>query len=167
VDKVIRAIGKCRDAGVNISLDIVGRIHSTCENLPELCKSLELDDAVSFVGEVSEDVFQTYFVSSDLCIVLRDPTVGETSAVVSRAIQYGLPLIVNDTGSYSELPSFVPKIALGAHTITDLAETLLSLSRDRARYNSMANAAYSFATTEGSFMTATKLYSETIRSFVS
>jgi len=167
VDKVIRAIGKCRDAGVNISLDIVGRIHSDCENLPELCKSLELDDAVSFVGEVSEAVFHTYFVSSDLCIVLRDPTVGETSAVVSRAIQYGLPLIVNDTGSYSELPSFVPKIALGAHTITDLAETLLSLSRDRARYNSMANAAYSFATTDGSFMTATKLYSETIRSFVS
>ena len=167
VDKVIRAIGKCRDAGVKISLDIVGRLHSACENLPELCKSLELDEAVTFVGEVSDRVFHAYFVSADLCIVLRDPTVGETSAVVSRAMQYGLPLIVNDTGSYSELPSFVPKIALGAQTITDLAETLLSLSRDRAKYTSMANAAYSFATTEGSFMTATKLYSETIRSFVS
>jgi len=166
VDKVIRAIGKCRDAGVEISLDIVGRLHSACENLPELCKSLELDEAVTFVGEVSDRVFQAYFVSADLCIVLRDPTVGETSAVVSRAMQYGLPLIVNDIGSYSELPSFVPKIALGAQTITDLAETLLSLSRDRARYNSIANAAYSFATTEASFLTATKLYSEAIRSFV-
>ena len=166
VDKVIRAIGKCRDAGVKISLDIVGRLHSACENLPELCKSLELDEAVTFVGEVSDRVFQAYFVSADLCIVLRDPTVGETSAVVSRALQYGLPLIVNDIGSYSELPSFVPKIALGAQTITDLAETLMSLSIDRARYNSIANAAYSFATTEASFLTATKLYSETIRSFV-
>ena len=166
VDKVIRAIGKCRDAGVKISLDIVGRLHSACENLPELCKSLELDEAVTFVGEVSDRVFHAYFVSADLCIVLRDPTVGETSAVVSRAMQYGLPLIVNDTGSYSELPSFVPKIALGAQTITDLADTLLSLSRDRARYDSIANAAYSFATTEASFLTATKLYSETIRSFV-
>lgn len=166
VDNVIRAIGKCRDAGVKISLDIVGRLHSACENLPELCKSLELDEAVTFVGEVSDRAFHAYFVSADLCVVLRDPTVGETSAVVSRATQYGLPLIVNDTGSYSELPSFVPKIALGAQTITDLADTLLSLSRDRARYNSIANAAYSFATTEASFLTATKLYSETIRSFV-
>ena len=42
--------------------------------------------------------------ASDVCINLRDPTAGETSASLLRSMAMGKPAIVSDVGWYSELP---------------------------------------------------------------
>lgn len=62
-------------------------------------------------GRISDDEFWAVFERADLMIALRQPTMGETSAVVSKALQAGLPTVVSDHGWYAELPECVKKIA--------------------------------------------------------
>jgi glycosyltransferase involved in cell wall biosynthesis len=45
-----------------------------------------------------------HLVASDVCINLRHPTAGETSASCLRAMAAGIPVIVSDEGWYRELP---------------------------------------------------------------
>jgi hypothetical protein len=77
-------------------------------------------------------------------------------------VQYGVPLIVNDVGSFSELPPCTIKIPPGSDADRALADHLYGLATDGQRYADMANGAYEFGTTEGSFAAASKLYSDAI-----
>lgn len=76
-------------------------------------------------GRISDDEFWAVFERADLMIALRQPTMGETSAVVSKALQAGLPTIVSDHGWYAELPECVKKIA----PIDDCPQALAALLR--------------------------------------
>ncbi|WP_018860000.1 glycosyltransferase family 4 protein [Rhizobium sp. 42MFCr.1] len=158
VDKTIRAIARCRDLSINVELDIAGEIHPLCEKLPTLAEELGVGHQVNFLGKISQEALLHSFKTYDLCIVLRDPTVGETSAIVSRAQQYGMPLIVNDVGSYSELPSFVPKLRLGNDVVQDLSEVLRLWTEQPETYRIVARQAYEYACSEASFDKATQEY---------
>jgi glycosyltransferase involved in cell wall biosynthesis len=70
-----------------------------------LVASLELNEAVRHTGYVGDlDAFVDWIHTADVVVNLRQPTVGETSAVALRALAAGKPLIVFDHGWYSELP---------------------------------------------------------------
>ena len=49
-------------------------------------------------GHVEHTTFISEIAGVDLCVNLRDPTMGETSAVVIQAMQLGTPVIVTDAG---------------------------------------------------------------------
>jgi glycosyltransferase involved in cell wall biosynthesis len=167
VDSAISAIAACRDRGVEIRLDVVGSLDPSCAGLPDLCRKLRVDHLVKFWGFLPPSEFGTIFAATDLCVALRDQSVGETSGTVCRALQYGVPLIVSDVGSFSELPPCTIKIPPGVDTDRRLSDHLYSLATDDQRYADMANAAYEFAVTGATFAAATKRYSDTIHAISS
>jgi glycosyltransferase involved in cell wall biosynthesis len=64
----------------------------------------ELREGVTVTGRLELDRFLIYMRACDVAVNLRHPTAGETSGTVIRLLGLGKPLIVNDTGSFAELP---------------------------------------------------------------
>jgi glycosyltransferase involved in cell wall biosynthesis len=56
-------------------------------------------------GHLSSLELEALISASDVCINLRYPTMGESSASLLRMMGYGKPSLVTDFGSYAELPS--------------------------------------------------------------
>jgi glycosyltransferase involved in cell wall biosynthesis len=128
VDMVVRAVAAARRAGGDVRLDIVG---APDDHIGRAIEALGLQDAVRIHGRVGEAEFLAALARADICIAWRDPTMGETSGVVSRALQLGVPLIVHRVGWYAELPDAVIKIE-GHDAERRLARLLHALATDRA-----------------------------------
>lgn len=64
----------------------------------------ELREGVTITGRLELDRFLLYMRACDVAVNLRHPTAGETSGTVIRLLGLGKPLIVNDTGSFAEIP---------------------------------------------------------------
>ncbi len=84
----------------------------------------------------------------DVCVNLRDPTMGETSAIVTQALQLGTPVIVTDTGWYAELPDFVLKVPTGGGAVAALVTHLAHLDADRHFLESLRASTQRYAATE-------------------
>jgi glycosyltransferase involved in cell wall biosynthesis len=63
-----------------------------------------LTDAVRVTGFVSRAEWDAYLAATDICLNLRHPTAGETSASLLRLLGAGKPTLVSATGSFAELP---------------------------------------------------------------
>ncbi|AYM13917.1 glycosyltransferase [Agrobacterium tumefaciens] len=160
VDKQIEAIALCKERGLEIRLDVVGRLSEDCSDLPDMAADLGVSHLVQFKGSVSQDELLNYFRSADVCIVLRDPTVGETSAIVSRALQYGLPLIVSDIGTYSETPDFVGKVSVGQNAAAELGFILEEWATKPQVYDDISARSYRYANSDlASFSRTCEAYS--------
>jgi glycosyltransferase involved in cell wall biosynthesis len=64
----------------------------------------ELGEGVTVTGRLELDRFLLYMAACDVAVNLRHPTAGETSGTVIRLLGLGKPLIVNETGSFAEIP---------------------------------------------------------------
>ncbi len=74
---------------------------------------------------VPEDRLWALMAACDACVSLRAPTMGETSAVVVRALSVGKPLVVSDVGWFRELPDDVAiKVPVGEGEIEALEAAL-------------------------------------------
>lgn len=82
---------------------------------------LELSDRVRTTGYVSAGDLAYYLAASDVCLNLRWPTAGETSASLLRIMGAGVPVLVSRTGSFEELPDD----AAGKIDVGDIEEELL------------------------------------------
>jgi glycosyltransferase involved in cell wall biosynthesis len=65
----------------------------------------ELRAGVTVTGRLDLDRFLLYMRACDVAVNLRHPTAGETSGTVVRLLGMGKPLIVNETGSFAEIPA--------------------------------------------------------------
>ncbi len=91
---------------------------------------LELSHSVKTTGYVSSEDLRYYLAASDVCVNLRWPTAGETSASLLRIMGAGTPVLVSRTGSFEELPDeAVGKIDVGDIEEELLIEDLLLLAR--------------------------------------
>src|SRR5213076_3559289 len=64
----------------------------------------------------------------DAVVLLRAPTMGETSGAAIRALSLGKPLVVSDVGWFSELPDDVAlKVAPDEHEVETLTAALARL----------------------------------------
>ncbi len=64
----------------------------------------ELSPGVVLAGRVGIDEFLHLMRVPDVAINLRYPSAGETSGTLVRLLGLGVPVIVNDTGAFSEIP---------------------------------------------------------------
>jgi glycosyltransferase involved in cell wall biosynthesis len=143
VDIAIEALADVKNQGFgNFELTIVGGISPKCQTIVELPKSLGLE--CLFAGRVDESDFEKIMDESDLVISLRHPTMGETSAVVTRAMMRGKAVIVNEGGWYSELPEGVPKLST-KNTKEELVALLKELLLNPNRIENIATAGYEYA----------------------
>jgi len=63
-----------------------------------------LQNYVSVTGFISLETFLLYIDAADICLNLRFPYQGETSAALMRILAAGKCVIINDIGSFSEIP---------------------------------------------------------------
>ncbi|HEX8598784.1 MAG TPA: glycosyltransferase family 4 protein [Chloroflexia bacterium] len=91
---------------------------------------LGLTERVRSTGYVSPHDFTYYLAASDVCLNLRYPTAGETSASLLRIMGAGVPVLVSRTGSFEELPDDAAgKVDVGDFEEELLLEYLLLLAR--------------------------------------
>ena len=99
-------------------------------------------DRVHIMGFVPFEGFATAIAASDLCLNLRYPTAGETSASLLRVLAAGRPAIVSDYAQFADLPEDVAlRVPLGDEEPAALAALLRELLADPARLRSMGRAA--------------------------
>jgi glycosyltransferase involved in cell wall biosynthesis len=125
VDICIEAFTDLLKVNEDCELHIVGSVDKRCGSLHNGPKKLGIKSKVIFHHRVSDDKFYSLLSTMDLLVALRYPTMGETSAIVMRAMKKGIPVIVNRIGWYAELPGFVDKIDIKENMKTSLLDVLL------------------------------------------
>ena len=108
---------------------------------------------------VTEEVLWRLLRASDVCVALRFPTMGETSAVAVRALALGRPLVVTDVGWFAELPDGAAyKIPVGQGEVEALSAALEELASDTAKREQMGQAALEHARGEHDLRHTAELY---------
>ena len=103
---VFRALHVLRESYPNLRYLLVG---SASPNY-DVCAAVEragLADVVTITGYVDREAFEDYVAAADICVNLRHPTAGETSASLLRLLGAGRPTLVTASGSFAELPQGV------------------------------------------------------------
>lgn len=110
--------------------------------LIETAEALGVSDRVRFLGYLPFDELEAAIAAVDLCLNLRYPTAGETSASLLRTLALGRPAVVSDYAQSSDLSDdIVIKIPVGEGESAALRTNLADLLRDRDRLNAMGQAA--------------------------
>jgi glycosyltransferase involved in cell wall biosynthesis len=117
-------------------------------------------DGVIVLGYVDERRFQSLLAGCDVCVSLRSPTMGETSASAVSALALGKPLVVSDIGWFAELPdSVAAKIPVGGEEEEAvLAATLERLGGDSALRERMSELAREYVRAEHDLERVADLY---------
>jgi glycosyltransferase involved in cell wall biosynthesis len=92
---------------------------NTGGGLDRLIRRHALQDRVRLTGYVDLQRFYLYLKAVDVVINLRYPSAGESSGTFSRALAEGRTVIVNNLGSFAEIP---PDVALKVEIDADQAE---------------------------------------------
>jgi len=117
-------------------------------HIEERIENLGLTSAVERHGYVPEERFWSLLAACDVCVSLRWPTMGETSAGVIRMLSLAKPIVVSDVDAFRELPDdVVVKIAPDEREVESLAAALLALA-DPARREALSAAAQAYAERE-------------------
>jgi len=144
---------------------VYGELDSNCLTLPALAKEFGLSRYVTFHGHQPESKFIKALKSVDVCISLRYPTLGETSAIVSRTIQLGIPTVVSDVGWYAELPDCVVKLPTGPNLISSLRHQIKSILEDQNDFDRWRAECLHTSQEFYSFESVIDKYTQTINSF--
>lgn len=104
MEPALRAFRRLREAHPEAIVVLVGSV-SPHLDLAGLIRRLSLENSVRVTGYVETGVFNGYLAASDICLNLRYPTAGETSASLLRILGAGLPTLVSRTGAFAELPA--------------------------------------------------------------
>ena len=102
---IIKAYSTFHKVHPEIGLKFVGRITNQeyFKNLQKLTKELNLDDSVSFAGEVNREEFVQYVTNSSLMIVAKPKDSYYGGGLSSKVIEYlfsGNPVLITDSDDY-------------------------------------------------------------------
>ncbi len=124
----------------NVHLLVVGE--SSGLDLDELARAAGVADRVTHLGFLPFAQFEGAIAASDLCLNLRYPTAGETSASLLRVLAVGRPAIVSDYAQFAELPEEIAlKVPPGDGEGAALAAALRALLGQPDRLRAMGEAA--------------------------
>jgi len=138
-DQVIAALG--RPGMEQAHLLIAGEV-SPVLDFASAAEDAGAADRVHTMGFLDFEEFEQAIAACDLCVNLRYPTAGETSASLLRVLAVGRPAIVSDYAHSAELPDdVVVKIPLGEGEVDELAQRVGDLLADRPRLAQMSQAA--------------------------
>jgi len=110
-----------------VHLVIAGQVSGHCD-LEGIARRGGVWDRVHVLGFVPFEDFEAAIAATDLCLNLRYPTAGETSASLLRVLAVGRPAVVSDYAQFAELPDdVVVKAPLGDDEVLALAASLRDL----------------------------------------
>jgi glycosyltransferase involved in cell wall biosynthesis/SAM-dependent methyltransferase len=113
-----------------------------------LVEHMDLEDRVRVAGFVDIPTFYRYLRAVDVVVNLRYPSAGEASGTVTRALAEGRAVVVNDVGSFSEIPDDVAlKVEIDGNQPEALGDHLIRLAKDPGFRSKMEDSARSYAST--------------------
>lgn len=125
----------------NLHLVVGGELSPHLELL-ETARELGVTERVHVLGFLDFDEFAAGIAACDLCLNLRYPSAGETSASLLRVLAIGRPVIVSDHAQFAEMPAEIAvRVPLGDGEADTLADELRRLLRDSGRLRAMGERA--------------------------
>ena len=125
-------------------------------------RRLDIEDAVTLTGRVSEEELSLHAFAADLCLNLRYPTAGETSAMLLRLLACGRPVVVTDQVAMLELPERVVARSSLEGEEDGLYCDLMDLIGDEDRLAELGASARDFVNREHSLDTMVNDYVEAL-----
>jgi glycosyltransferase involved in cell wall biosynthesis len=149
ISTAIRALARLEAAGVPATYLLVGGRVAHYDPLRE-ARELGVAGKVRLVGRVPDEEFRLHAFASDLCLNLRYPSAGETSATLLGLLACGRPVVVTDQVHVRDLPDDVVARSALEGDEDGLYCDLMDLIRAPRRRRELGNAARGFAETEAS-----------------
>jgi glycosyltransferase involved in cell wall biosynthesis len=105
IDILLRTFKAFAERYPDSALVIAGETDAEAEDyIRPLFERAGLGKNLLVIGHTPSDRVAPLIRSSDVCVNLRFPTMGETSGSVVRALGLGRPVIATDAGAFRELP---------------------------------------------------------------
>jgi hypothetical protein len=124
-----------------VHLLVVGEV-SPAVDLEGEARRAGVADRVHVTDFLPYEDFEAAIAAVDLCLNLRYPTAGETSASLLRVLALGVPAIVSDYAQFADLPHSVAlRVPLGDEETDALAGLLRDLLARPERLRAMGEAA--------------------------
>lgn len=159
---VLRALRRLIDRVPEALLIIAGSVAPGVDLQREI-RLLNLERHVVVPGYVSDSVARSIARAADVCVNLRYPSAGETSASLLRMLGAGRPVIVTDDLPMAEYPrSAVLPVPADRFEAEFLAELLLLLATDTGVRIAAGDAAREFVRCDHSMHAAVSGYSDAI-----
>lgn len=140
------------------SLDIENEIHK-----------LGLQGHVKITGYVNMEDFYRYIEVSDICLNLRFPFKGESSASLLRILSAGKPTVVTDIGSFSDFPNdVVLKIPQPnqSNEVEEIYNALILLTENSEYKKSLSANASAYIAREHNPTRCANLYADFVRQVI-
>ncbi|MGH9464208.1 MAG: glycosyltransferase family 4 protein, partial [Thermoanaerobaculia bacterium] len=145
-DRMIAALARPELAGAHL---LIGGEVAGSLDLEAVAREAGVADRVHFLGFLDDHELQTAISACDVCINLRYPTAGETSAALLRVLALGRPALVSDYAQFADLPDEVTvKVPLGDSEVAALAARAGELLHQPERLEAMGEAARAFVRRE-------------------
>jgi glycosyltransferase involved in cell wall biosynthesis len=158
IEPALRAFRRLREKFPEALFLLVGSI-SPHLDLAGLIRRLGLEDNVQATGYVDTGAFNGYLAASDICLNLRYPTAGETSASLLRILGAGLPTLVSHTGAFAELPADVAiQVGVGEEEEDELCTFLDYLAHHPDMRTALGKNARRYVTTQHTMEAAAEGY---------
>jgi glycosyltransferase involved in cell wall biosynthesis len=142
IDQVCRALGILKGE-FKFRLIIVGK---GGDDLTGMIEEAGLTELTIRTGFVNEREFSNYLGLADIVVNLRYPSMGESSATLTRAMTLEKPCIVTNGGWFADLPDdAVMKIEIGENEVRDLAAAVKKLAGSEDLRVSLGRSAKRFA----------------------
>jgi glycosyltransferase involved in cell wall biosynthesis len=142
---LLDAFARLRAAGRRCHLLFAGQ-DDTAGRLTADIERLGLTRDVTITGYLEREQMDALISTVDIVVSLRFPHVGETSATLGAALAAGRPVVVQETGSWAELPEHaVLRVPAGGDETAALAAALDRLATDRFERARLGEAARAYA----------------------
>ena len=143
---LLQAFARLRAAGQDAHLLFAGE-DDTAGQLTAEIERLGVAAHVTVTGYLAREEMDALISSVDVVVSLRFPHVGETSATLGAALAAGRPVVVQETGSWAELPdAAVLRVPTTGDEVVALADALGRLAADPAQRAHLGDAARAYAT---------------------
>ncbi|MDE5582111.1 MAG: glycosyltransferase [Ruminococcus sp.] len=149
---IVKAFARLAKNNDNVHLVLVGKFHDDMKKkLDEIINSENISEKITLTGYTDMEKFNEYIDMTDICLNLRYPYNGETSGSLMRILAKGKCSVVNDIGSFSEIPDGacikIPSADKTGETeeVNQIYSTLKKLSENSDIRIKTGNSARSFA----------------------
>jgi glycosyltransferase involved in cell wall biosynthesis len=128
---------------------VVGANQTGSPGLVRFARRLAIAKKVRFTGYVDLTRFYLYLKAVDAVVNLRYPSAGETSGTFARALGEGKATVVNNMGSFAEIPDDVAlKVEIDEDQAEAVAGHLIRLAEDPGLRARLGERALAYAATE-------------------
>ncbi|MGO4527064.1 FkbM family methyltransferase [Microvirga sp. 2MCAF35] len=112
-----------------------------CERLRRSISASPAKNRIRITGFVSPEVYRQYLQAADIAVQLRALSRGETSAAVFDCLAYGVPTIVNSSGSMIELPEDSVIMLPDQFSVDELADAIMALRNEPEKRQALTQGA--------------------------